>query len=318
MKKIISCFISALLIVSFGTVFSSAVNGSENRVDVVGGYEFVRSGDIAYYPYEVNMRDNYENICKRLSGFDDGSTKIEFELYYESGTLDFVGAYPSYELKEFDGTVTVKSVGTLDESMDYACIEVDVDGFDSITNNMVLFNVKYNILQENFVSNNGIANSLSMIGDPSWIVTSGENSYNFGSNANFEDMIISDGVTYEILTQRFKDYKVYDPANCVEAESIALSSDRIKMHKNDSCQLTAVVTPEGCTESKIIWTSSDTSVAVVDSEGKVTAVGNGTTIITATIDGTDITSTCKVSIPYTPLELIKAIFSFLFGWLFNK
>ncbi len=44
-----------------------------------------------------------------------------------------------------------------------------------------------------------------------------------------------------------------------------------------------------------VWTSSDTSVAAVDSNGKVTAVGSGTCVVTATVNGinyhVDITST---------------------------
>ncbi|MBO4914155.1 MAG: Ig-like domain-containing protein, partial [Oscillospiraceae bacterium] len=49
---------------------------------------------------------------------------------------------------------------------------------------------------------------------------------------------------------------------------------------------TAVVSPSNATNKAVIWTSSDPEVAVVDQNGWVTAVGNGTATITAaTVDG---------------------------------
>lgn len=47
-------------------------------------------------------------------------------------------------------------------------------------------------------------------------------------------------------------------------------------------------------KDKITWTSSDKSVATVNSKGKVTAKGPGTAIITANINGTKVTCEVKV------------------------
>jgi len=46
----------------------------------------------------------------------------------------------------------------------------------------------------------------------------------------------------------------------------------------------------------ISWTSSDPSVATVDSNGKVTPVGKGTTTITAKVDNTNVTATCEIKV----------------------
>lgn len=54
----------------------------------------------------------------------------------------------------------------------------------------------------------------------------------------------------------------------------------------ETTSLTATVTPNNATESGIIWTSSDTSIATVDN-GTVTGVAPGTVTITATAKGGD-------------------------------
>lgn len=54
----------------------------------------------------------------------------------------------------------------------------------------------------------------------------------------------------------------------------------------------ATVTPENCTE-KVVWTSSDNSVATVDG-GVVTVTGNGNCVITATCGVYSVT--CPVTV----------------------
>ena len=62
-------------------------------------------------------------------------------------------------------------------------------------------------------------------------------------------------------------------------------------------QLTASVTPSNATNVSYTWSSSDTSVATVTQSGLVTAVANGTTVITVTTNsGLKATATITVSI----------------------
>ncbi len=55
-----------------------------------------------------------------------------------------------------------------------------------------------------------------------------------------------------------------------------------------------LITPEGAQDNKVTWASSNTSVATVDSQGTVTAKGNGTATITATVDGKTASITVNV------------------------
>ena len=63
-------------------------------------------------------------------------------------------------------------------------------------------------------------------------------------------------------------------------------------------QLEATVAPEDAEDKTITWTTSDEKVATVDADGKVTAVANGTAVITATAaNGKTATCTIVVAIP---------------------
>lgn len=61
-----------------------------------------------------------------------------------------------------------------------------------------------------------------------------------------------------------------------------------------SVQLTATVLPTDADNQKVIWKSSDTSVATVK-DGKVTCTGYGTAIITATSEEGEYVATCNVT-----------------------
>lgn len=84
-------------------------------------------------------------------------------------------------------------------------------------------------------------------------------------------------------------FKIYDyaltqrgilssPINSVDVSSANGSS---YMFKGEELQLAATVSPAFAAHGPITWDSSDESVATVDAEGKVTAVGLGNAVITA-------------------------------------
>ena len=77
--------------------------------------------------------------------------------------------------------------------------------------------------------------------------------------------------------------------------SVTVSPSRTGIAVNGSKQLNAVTVPA---DAEITWSSSSTSVATVDEHGLVTGAGAGTATITATItvDGTDYTDTCSVTV----------------------
>ena len=69
--------------------------------------------------------------------------------------------------------------------------------------------------------------------------------------------------------------------------------------KGETITLTPTLLPSNAANKKIIWKSSDTSVATVSDKGVVTAVGNGTATITAETESGGYKATCKVMVSIT-------------------
>lgn len=67
-----------------------------------------------------------------------------------------------------------------------------------------------------------------------------------------------------------------------KVEQITLNKTEGTLTVGNSVTVTATVTPDNATNATVNWTSSDETVATVDSNGKVTAVAAGNATITAT------------------------------------
>ncbi len=82
----------------------------------------------------------------------------------------------------------------------------------------------------------------------------------------------------------------------VKAESISLDKTSMDLLEGSSDKINAKVLPEEATNKKVVWSSSDEKIAKVDENGKVTAIKEGQATITAKVEGTDLTATCKVNV----------------------
>lgn len=79
--------------------------------------------------------------------------------------------------------------------------------------------------------------------------------------------------------------------------SIILNKSTIPLQIGQSEVLTATVKPDNATNKTVTWSSSDTSVAIIDSNGKVTAMSKGNATITCTaIDGSGVQATGVVTV----------------------
>ena len=90
----------------------------------------------------------------------------------------------------------------------------------------------------------------------------------------------------------------------VEIEKISIETEKETLTKiGESTELKVKIEPENADAQKLIWKSGDEMIAVVDENGKVTAIGNGTVIITVTTeDGKNTASiTITVKIPDEPV-----------------
>lgn len=88
---------------------------------------------------------------------------------------------------------------------------------------------------------------------------------------------------------------------------VSLSNDNLSLKINDTKTLTATVSPVNATNKSVKWSSSNSDIVSVDSNGKLTAKGVGTATITVTTVRGGKTATCKVTvyIPVTGVSLNK-------------
>ena len=95
----------------------------------------------------------------------------------------------------------------------------------------------------------------------------------------------------------FDNFKLEYCGEIVPATSIALSPTSLTLSPGESATLTATIAPANATIQKIKWHSSNPLAASVDEHGEVTAYQIGTTTIYAqTIDGSDVSASCQVTV----------------------
>lgn len=86
-------------------------------------------------------------------------------------------------------------------------------------------------------------------------------------------------------------------SSSVLISDITLSKYSLSLETGQEETLTATVDPDNATDKTVTWSSTDTNVADVDSNGKVTAIAAGTAVITCTAnDGSGVTAECTVTV----------------------
>ena len=92
--------------------------------------------------------------------------------------------------------------------------------------------------------------------------------------------------------------KIEKPA-FIPVTDLELNKDSLTLQETDSATLTATVDPDNATNKNVNWESSDTSIATVDANGKVTAISAGSATITATAaDGSGKSASCSVTVTH--------------------
>lgn len=93
-------------------------------------------------------------------------------------------------------------------------------------------------------------------------------------------------------------------SDVVAVESVSVTPLTLAMNIGDTETISASVSPDDATNKTIAWESSNVNVATVSSAGVVTAVGEGTTTITAS-SANGKTATTEVSVSYRKLSTVS-------------
>ena len=92
----------------------------------------------------------------------------------------------------------------------------------------------------------------------------------------------------------------------VKVTGITLNKTTASVVKGKTVALTATVTPTNATNKNVTWKSSNTKIATVDGNGKVTAVAAGTATITCTAKADKSKSaTCKITVTNPAVKVTK-------------
>lgn len=86
----------------------------------------------------------------------------------------------------------------------------------------------------------------------------------------------------------------------VAVTGVSLNKSTTSLTVGSNETLIATITPSNATDKSVSWSSSVQSVATVNSDGKVTAIATGTTVITVTTTDGNYTATCTVTVTEAP------------------
>lgn len=91
----------------------------------------------------------------------------------------------------------------------------------------------------------------------------------------------------------------------IAVEKVTLNKKKLEITIGQSSSLTATLTPDNATDKTVLWSSDDTDIANVDSDGRITAIGVGTAYISAaTRDGSK-KDTCEVTVVGIPVDEVS-------------
>ena len=99
----------------------------------------------------------------------------------------------------------------------------------------------------------------------------------------------------------------------IPVSSITLNKAELALYKGQTETLVATVKPDDATNKTVTWSSSNTKVATVDSNGKVIAVATGSATISAKAGDKEATCSITVTIPVETVTLNKTELTIILG-----
>jgi len=98
---------------------------------------------------------------------------------------------------------------------------------------------------------------------------------------------------------------------------ITLDNTELSLLAGTTGTLKATVLPENAENKNVSWSTDSPSVATVDANGVVTAVGQGTAVITATTEVGSLTATCTVTVE-TKEQRVKKFVTTLYSTTLDR
>lgn len=228
---------------------------------------------------------------------------------------------------------------SLDDTKRDHMYDMQMDGFDIMSNNLdeSLDNIEYSITHSSekqlqvvqsmlsqmvgsysdafnkissIISNTGFVGTGSFNNTTSNIGSStGSSSIASGATQDQSTIRPSDSVSninsdnisngqFDSVENEIKKEPNIDNRLCAE---LKISSSSVSIQEGSSTSISVSIRPNDAKNKTISWSSANSSIASVSSEGKITGVRPGSTTITAsTTDGSGLIQTCKVTVTKKP------------------
>ena len=217
------------------------------------------------------------------------------------------GIYPIFSEVDDNGVVTPHKSGTAYinakvEDKEATCkitVKVPLEGI-SVEGETTLLKNQYNNLKVTYTpEDTTYEGGLTFTSSDESVATVDEN----GRVTALKEGITTITVTAEENGQKFED-KYELTVEEVKMDSIAIDTVDFELGINRTQQLNVNFYPENTTDDRTVtWSSSDDSIVTVDENGVVTALKEGTAVITATVG--DKTAQVTVTSVIVPIESIE-------------
>lgn len=239
--------------------------------------EHARKDDLAYYPCMYDSKVDYDEWVHSATGFKDSTTKIQIKVNYDSSTLELIDALPSKELYDLGGTVTIIETGDLypDDpnygNLKYAVVQLEFDALDF--NEGCLFSLKFRVLQENFLDEEGRPIDLvnSFVAD--WVVTA-----NSGKSHDLRYYVSSSYASFDTFSSYeeliLADYEPFDPILLTDVTEVTYVQQE-DTHKtftvtaNGRKQMIQFIEPDGGTRTYDRY-NKNVKITSYNADGEVT------------------------------------------------
>lgn len=156
---------------------------------------------------------------------------------------------------------------------------------------------------------------LNILANTTYVVTVNSNSA-YGATNNGLQSVVSNGPLSSIAdgsngiygtintfptnswqnSNYFRDVVFVSGSSTVAVTGVSVSPTSASLDVDGTQQLTATISPSNATNQNVTWSSSNSSVATVNSNGLVTAIAAGSATITVTTEDGNKTATCAVTV----------------------
>ncbi len=260
---------------------------------------------------------NYTNLSMNVNE----NTVLRATVFPSNATnqnLNWYSSAPSIVSVNQDGSITAKDAGTAvitvtsqDGNKSANCtivVSKPVTGVSLNMSNTVIFLNETQQLLATVTPSDATNKNLVWQSSNSQIATVTQTGLVYGNSVGSTSITVTtlDG-NYSATCQVVVKENVPTPPENIPVQSVTLNKTSLQLTEGDSETLKATISPTNATNTKLVWSSANPSIASVDSTGKVTAKALGSTqIIVIAEDNSAGTKQAICNITVTARELISS------------